>query len=118
MDKLKKSLELLDKFFNENSENYIEEKLDKIDKINIQGETLDSYIENFHENFNYESKIDTILSTFDINYESLAKLEWHNFYQNSEKETAKIVNTHCKKFNTNIPSGFTTGNGGNFNLAA
>lgn len=49
MDKLKKSLELLDKFFSEKSREYIEEKLNRFDNMDIAGETLESYLQSFSE---------------------------------------------------------------------
>jgi hypothetical protein len=40
MDKLEKALELLDKFFNENPKEFIEAKLEKIDKLEFEELTL------------------------------------------------------------------------------
>jgi len=118
MNKLKKSLELLDKFFSENSREYIEEKLNRIDNMDIAGETLESYLQNFSENYDYESKIESVLSNIDEMDQFFPETEeWDKNEYMTESETFKINNMHEKDYYANIDSDFT-GTDDDYKIAA
>ncbi len=99
----------MDKFFSENPREYIEEKLSQIDNMDIVGETLDSYLQNFSENYDYESRIESALSNIDeIDLLTSETKDWSKNEYMTESETFENNYMSERDYHANIDSDFTS----------
>jgi hypothetical protein len=115
-NKLKKSLELLERFFQENTEKYIDKKISKIDNLDIDGELFESYLGNLK--YHYGFKVTNSIIKENENLEDIAKEKWVNLNESKEFSKGKHINIPDIDFKTDLPSGFYGNDDNDYDLAA
>ncbi len=58
----KKSLELLQEYFNTHSKNDVKKEIQSISKLNIEGVTFEEYINSFSKNYTFDFEQNTVVN--------------------------------------------------------
>lgn len=103
-DNIKKSLELIDQFFNQYSDEYINQVLQEIDKMDFAGETVNSYVQSFHTHYVNVPALD-----FPTHAPS-TEAHWNTFPSWEYHQTFEVHKVEPQNFSANIPSDFHKGN--------